>query len=258
MENDFLKIAKQAAKEAGEIIQKYSSQTYRKNIKYGDVTDFATDADLKAEEKIISILTKDFPDHNIVAEESGRISKNSEYTWVIDPMDGTISFAHGVPYYSVSIGLLEDNKPVLGVINIVSFNELYWAEAGKGSYLNGEKIHVSKINTLGEAACSMDFGHKNKRLEKVERYVSPLINKVGYPYSFGSGVATLGLVGKGVLEAYICQAWIWDFAAGVVIVREAGGVVTDFEGNNPDLTKERLSIVASNGLIHNQILEALK
>lgn len=258
VEDDFLKVAKKAALEAGEGIQKYSGQIYQKNTKHDDVSDVVTDADLKAEEIIVRILTKNFPDHSIFAEENGKKDKGSKYTWVIDPIDGTISFTHGVPYYSVSIGLLEKNVPVLGVTYNVSFNQLYWAVKGKGAYFNGEKIHVSNINALEEAACSMDFGHRKRRQDKIERYINPLINKVGYPYSFGSGVATLGFVASGILEAYVCQAWLWDFVAGTVIVREAGGLVTDFEGQEPDWTKERLNIVASNGLVHNQIIEALR
>ncbi len=135
---------------------------------------------------------------------------------------------------------------------------MFWAMKGKGAYFNGKKIHVSAQNVLGAAVCSLDFGHLKRRPEKIERYINPLINKIAYPYSFGSGVATLALIGRGILDAHVCQAWIWDFAAGAVIAKEAGGMVTDFEGNESDWTKERLNIVASNGLIHEQILEALK
>jgi len=92
----------------------------------------------------------------------------------------------------------------------------------------------------------------------MEAYINLLINKIAYPYSFGSGVATQALVGRGMLDAFVCQAWLWDFVAGAVIVREAGGKVTDFEGNEPDWTKGRLEIVASNGLVHDEILEAIR
>lgn len=144
MKDKFLKVAKQAALEAGKVIQKYSGQAYQKNIKHKDVSDFSTDADLEAEEKIVGILTKNFPDHNIIAEESGKKNKGSKYTWVIDPLDGTLTFSLGIPYFTVSIGLLRDNKPFLGVIYNVSFENLYWAQSGKGSFLNGQKISVSQ------------------------------------------------------------------------------------------------------------------
>lgn len=258
MNEQFLKIAKQAALEAGKIIQKYSGNTYQKNIKHGDLSDFATDADLEAEKKIIEILTKNFPDHNIVAEETGRKDKGSKYTWLIDPMDGTISFAQRIPYYSVSIGLLEDGKPLLGVIYNVSFDHLYWAKIGQGAYLNGKAIHVSQKKNLKESVGSLDFGHNVKRQHKLDLYVNKLITKIGYVYSFGSAVASLGLVAESVLDLYVNHAFPWDFAAGAVIVREAGGMVSDFEGKEPDWSKERLNLVASNSLIHEAILEALK
>src|SRR3989344_6854960 len=117
MGNDnFLKVAKEAALEAGEIIAKYVGKKHKFKFKNEDKSDFATQADLESEQKIIQIITKNFPTHNIIAEESGRVSKDSEYTWVIDPLDGTISFAAGMQYFAVCIGLMRDKKPFLGVI----------------------------------------------------------------------------------------------------------------------------------------------
>ena len=258
MEDQFLKIAKQAALEAGEIIKKYSGKTTQKNIKHEDISDFATEADLEAEKKIVAILSTAFPNHNILAEENTRIDNKSEYTWVIDPLDGTFSFSVGIPYYSVSIGLLKDNKPFMGVIYNISMNQLSWAEKDKGAYQNGERIYVSGREKLEGSAVSLELGHRQKRSEKINRYILPLILKIGYPYSFGSAVATLGTLACGILDAYIVEAWIWDLAAGAIIIKEAGGKVTDLEGKEPDWSKERLNVVVSNGLIHNEILEALK
>lgn len=258
MEDKFLEIAKKAALEAGKIIQKYAGGSYRKNVKNDDLSNCVTEADIEAEKEIIAILTKAFPEHNIIAEESGKAHKDSKYTWVIDPIDGTISFEHQIPYYSVSIGLLENNYPVLGVILQVSSKDLYWAVQGGGAYLNSRKIAVSSGSCLKEAVMVLDFGHNQKRQQKLDSYINRLITKIGYPYSFGSAVAGLALVGQGMLDAYVNQAYPWDFAAGTVIIREAGGKVTDFNGNEPDWTKERLEVVASNGLIHDQLLTALK
>ncbi len=258
MEEDFLKIAKQAALEAGEIITKYFGKEHQYKFKNKDQSDFATQADLRAEEKIVKILTQNFPEHNIIAEEGNKINKGSEYTWVIDPLDGSISFTYGMPYYGVSIGLIKDGKPILGVVYHIKFNELYWAIQGGGAYLNGKLIHVSTKEKLNEAGVVLDTGHRQKRQLKIDLYVTPLITKVGYAYSLGSAVIVLGMIASGILAGTVNQAWIWDFAAGTVIVREAGGRVTDFEGKEPDWSKERLNIVASNGLIHNQLLEILK
>lgn len=258
MNNDFLKIAKQAALEAERVIQKYQGKIPQKSVKNEDVSDISTDADLEAEKIIVSILSQAFPKHNIISEEKEKTNKGSEYTWVIDPLDGTFSFIQGIPYFAISIGLLKNNMPFLGIINHLNFNNLYWGIINKGAYLNGEKIQVSTKNKLDEAGVVLDLGHKAKRQSKIDRYVTPLIAKVGYDYSFGGAAAILGMVAQGILDANVNQAWVWDFVAGTVIVREAGGKVTDFEGNEPDWSKERLNIVASNGLIHDQILEALK
>lgn len=259
MENDdFLQVAKEAALAAGKVIVKHFGKKHQYKFKNEDQSNFATQADLKAEQKIVQILTKNFPSHSIIAEEQTRLDRGSEYTWVIDPVDGTFSFAVGVPYYSVSIGLLKNNEPILGVIYNVSMKQLYWAQLNKGAFLNGKKIQVSSRDNLNEASASLDFGHRQKRQRLIDRYVTPLITKIGYPYSFGSAAATLGMVAQGILDVYVNNAWIWDFAAGTVIVREAGGKVTDFAGKEPDWSQDRLNIVASNGLVHDQILEALK
>lgn len=257
-EDKYLEVAKKAAIEAGKIIQKYSGKTYKKDIKHGDLSDFATEADLKAEEAIVGILAQNFPDHNILAEESGKLNKGSKYTWAVDPLDGTITFAHDIPYFTVSIGLLKDNKPFFGIINHVSFGNLYWAQRGKGAFVNGKKISVSNKQTLEDVVCTLETGHRQQRKQKMDLYANKLITKIGYPYQFGSAAVTLALVAQGTLDLYVSEAYVWDFAAGAVIVREAGGMVTDLEGKEPDWSKKRLDLVASNGLIHEQILEALR
>lgn len=258
MNKNFLTVAKKAALEAGKIISRYSGEKYELNYKNKDRSDFATKADVEAEEKIVAILTKNFPTHNIIAEEKNRINKGSEYTWVIDPLDGSLFYIKGLPLFAVSIGLLQDNQPVLGVIYDISAKDLYFAQKGKGAYLNNKRIAVSKEAELEAAVVNMDFGHRARRRQKLESYIITLADKMGYLCALGPAVGILGLLGKGSLDAYVVTAWIWDFAAGVVIVKEAGGKVTDFEGKEPDWSKDRLSIVASNGLIHDQILEALK
>ncbi len=258
MEDNFLKVAKQAALEAGKIILKYFGTKYKLNIKDNDLSDFATVADLEAEEKIVGILTKNFPEHNIIAEEKTKINQNSEYTWAVDPLDGTISFAAGMPSFTVSIGLIKNGNPVLGVIYHVAKGDLYFAKTGKGAFLNNKSIKVSKKDRLENAVVSLDFGHKNKRLEKFETYISALMDKVGYIYSLGSGALSLAYTGSGILESHIQIGGVWDHIGGTVIIREAGGMVTDLEGNEPDWSKDQISIVASNGLIHDQILEVLK
>ena len=258
MEDQFLKVAKEAALEAGEFIANLFGNQGALSFKEGDTSNITTKADLGAQDLIIKAIQKSFPDHNIIAEEQVKINKDSIYTWVIDPLDGTTSFASGVPIFGVSIGLLKNNKPFLGVINWIIQKELYWAQENLGAYLNGKKISVSKKDKLTEAVLGFEVGTRKYREQKYKSYVAPLFYIVRYPYFLGSSAITLVLMSKGVLDGILEQAWLWDFVAGAIIIREAGGKVTDFEGQEPDWTKERLNIVASNGLIHNQILEALK
>ncbi|MBI2596553.1 inositol monophosphatase [Candidatus Daviesbacteria bacterium] len=258
MKDEYLKVAKQAALEAGEIIFKYFGKEHKLNYKNNDKSDFTTQADLQAEEKIVQILTQNFPESNIIAEESGRIQGNCDYTWVIDPLDGTFSFSIGMPYFAVSIGLLKGDKPILGVIYHVLSKDLYWAEVGSGAFVNKKIIIVSKRASLDRAGVILDYGHLEKRALKTNLYILPLINKVGHVYSIGSAAMSMVLVGKGIQDALINQAWIWDFAAGAVIIEEAGGKVTDFEGKEIDWTKDRLNIIASNGVVHEQIIKALE
>lgn len=257
-EDRFLEVAKQAALEAGKIIQKYSSQFGEKIIKNQDNSNFVTKADLESEKKIVKILRSYFPDHKVIAEEGGGVDKDSEYVWMVDPLDGTITFTQNIPYYTVSIGLLKNGKPILGVINHISFKNLYWAQSGKGAYLNGKKIQVSKKLNLETAVCVLGVGHRQKRQQKLDLYINKLITKVGFPYEFGSAAVTAALVAGGVLDLYVAGAYPWDFAAGTVIVSEACGRVTDLEGKEPDWVRKRMDLVFSNGLLHDEILEALK
>lgn len=257
MDDNFLKVAKKAALEAGKVILKYYGNFGERMIKGKDNSNFVTKADIEAEVIITKILTANFPDHNIIGEEGGKTWGKSEFLWAIDPVDGTFAYTHNIPQFCISIGLLKKDKPVVGVINEVLSNELVWAEEGKGAYLNSKRIQTSQDKRLEQAGIYTDFGNRESRQIKHDLYIEPLVDKVGRIFSLGSTALAHAWVGKGSLDGSVAQAWIWDFVAGAVIVREAGGKVTDFEGNEPDWSKERLNIVATNGLIHDQILEAL-
>lgn len=257
MEDKFLSVAKQAALEAGKVSMSYYGKKHQYNFKNQDKSDFATQADLEAEELIIRILTENFPGHNIIAEETGRKKKDSEYTWVIDPLDGTFSFSIGMPYFAVSIGLMKDNQPILGVIYQPVQDDLYLASLGKGVDVNGKTIHISQKDDLSSSSMVVDFGHKARRGPKIDSYIVPLCKEAGHIYSIGTTAMAMALAARGIQEGMIAQAWIWDFAAGAVIVKEAGGKVTDFKGQVIDWTKDRLNVLATNGLIHEAVLEAI-
>lgn len=250
---DFLQVAKQAAIEAGEIVKKYSTREHHIHDK-GQLNNFATEADLESEKKIIKILKKAFPDHNIIAEEGGGGDQGSEYTWAIDPIDGTLAFTSGFPSYSVSIGLLKNGRPIVGVINQVGTNEIYSAAKGMGAFVNDIQIKVSDRQTLAEAMIGLEFGH-NDRKSKIERYFLPIIDKVRQTFVLNAAAVNLAYIARGFLDCTINSANIWDFAAGAIIVEEAGGKVTNHEGGEIDWSQKRILLAASNGLFHDELLK---
>lgn len=267
-ESKFLKVAKEAALQAGKVIMNYYGKDHKLMIKT-DNSDFATWADLEAERTIVEIITKNFPAHNVISEEKIRIDRKSTYTWAVDPIDGTVSFASKMPFFAVSIGLLENNQPVVGVIYHVEPGNLYWAEKGQGAYvshqgkassayLNGKKISVSKTRKLEDAVVGLGIGSISRRKVKLQDYFYPLLDRVRYIYMLGGGAVTMALVAQGSLDGFPNKAWIWDQAAAGIIIVEAGGKISDRLNNPVDWSADKTEFIASNGLIHEQILEALK
>lgn len=258
MNDDFLKLAKEAALEAGKVIEKYTNNKYGIAVKNNNSSDLVTKADLEAEAVIIKTIKATFPKHNIIAEESGSKQQGSNYTWVIDPLDGTSSFVAQIPSFSVAISLMHNNQPIVGVVNLVSQQKLVWAQKNKGTHINGKKIKVTKTSILDAALVGFDFGKTKYRQLKLDKYFLPLIHKIRSGYSFGAATISATYVGMGMLDAFTTQAYVWDLISAAVIIEEAGGRVTDLQGNPIDWTQQRVDMVASNGLIHDQILEALK
>jgi len=248
MNDNFLKVAKEAALEAGKTIMGFYGQDHELIIKT-DKSDFATQADLQAEKVIVELIGKNFPSHNIIAEEKANIENNSDYTWAIDPIDGTLSFASDMPFFSVSIGLLYKNEPIVGVIYHVPQKDLYWAQKGKGAFLNGKKISVSKTNKLEKAVAGLAIGTITRRKQKLDDYFYPLLDRILYMYMLGGGAVTLAFVARGSLDVCPSDAWIWDHAAAGIIIPEAGGKVTDRLGNPVDWSTRRVELIVSNGLI---------
>ncbi|MFH1971088.1 MAG: inositol monophosphatase family protein [Patescibacteria group bacterium] len=252
-----INLAKRASMKAGEYLLGNFNKTHKYNQKR-TLDDFSTEADKKSEEIILSTLQKKYPDHNILSEEVGKIDNNSEYTWVIDPLDGTIAYSSKLPFFGVSIGLLKKGKPILGVINLPKFNILVWAEEGKGAFNNGERINVSKKKRLIDSVLAFEWGYIDEREEKIEKVLRPLIKKTRYFECFASAVFAQAYVSMGLLDGYIHKAHPWDFAAGMVILKEAGGKITDWDGKKFELLEDRPAAIISNGLIHEEILNLMK
>jgi myo-inositol-1(or 4)-monophosphatase len=252
-----LEAAREAALKAGEITLSFRGKSLG-TIEKGRIGDFATKADLASERAILEILQKSFPKHSFKSEEIGLIDNGSEYLWVIDPLDGTIVFKSGLPFYAISIGLLKDMRPILGVINLPGMRSLYWANKGKGAYLNGDPIKVSEESDLKKSLICAELGYEKDRKAVITKSLLPLTLKSRYTPIFGCTAFDLALVASNVLEGCVHTAYPWDFAAGAILVEEAGGQVTDQKGKPVDWSKDWMDVFASNGLIHNEVLSIIQ
>ena len=253
--SNILKMAEDIARQAGKVLM--SGYGNVRNVQQKGVIDLVTEYDKRSEEVILSFLQREFPDHAILAEESGRNNMVSEYEWVIDPLDGTTNFAHALPIFSISIGLLKNNEPELGVVYDPFRDEMYSAEAGLGATLNDQPIHVSSRAELGQAVISTGFPYdlRTNHRNNLAQFVQFQLRTQAVRH-LGSAALDCTWTAMGRLDGYWefgVQAW--DIAAGVLIAREAGGHVT-FGGDNETFLSTN-SILVSNGLLHQQMLQVL-
>ena len=252
-----LTIAVRAARNAGDLIQRSSQSIEKLTIDQKGLNDFASEVDRAAEQEIIKVLRHAFPDHAILAEESGEHDGN-EYQWVIDPLDGTTNFLHGFPQYAVSIALKHKNKLELGVIYDPVRDELFTAERGGGAMLNNRRIRVTKQNTMRGALIGTGFPFKT--MENIEPYLAMFravsADSAGIRRA-GAAALDMAYVACGRLDAY----WEigvkeWDIAAGVLLVQEAGGVATDFSFNDKYLQSG--NIIVGNLKMHQLMYHAIE
>ena len=204
--------------------------------------DLVTNVDLEVEEKIKEYLTIKTPDISIHAEESGKLIKTSELTWCIDPLDGTTNYSHGYPFFGTSIGLLYKNNPILGAISVPYLNELYYACIGNGSYCNDKKLMVSDANTLIDSLLVTGFSYDRFDTED-NNYAEfcYLTHKTRGVRRGGAAAVDLAFVASGKVDGYWERGLeIWDLAAGAIIVKEAGGVVSDYPNGEFNLSSGRI------------------
>lgn len=251
--NKTKEIAVKAARSAGQLILGKMG-----NIKIdqkGTFNNLVTDIDRAAEAVILKILAEEFSGDEILAEESGASEgKGTGRRWLIDPIDGTNNFAHSYPFFCVSIALEEAGKSKMGVVFNPVANELFWAEAGKGAWLNDRQIKVSKINSLQQSLLSTGFSTNGANMDKF-KYLTSITHGVRRD---GSAALDLCFIACGRTEGFWeLRIASWDVGAGMLIVQEAGGQVSDMSGNPLNLSLGRFNIVASNGLVHQELITAL-
>lgn len=252
-----LKVAIEAAQEGGKILKSYFTKKNFHEMRKGDI-DVITEADNESEQKIISILSKEFPEHQIFAEESGMHESKSEYKWIIDPLDGTLIFSRDFPEFAVSIALAKSNEIILGVVYNPMTDEMYYAEKGKCAYLNDNKISVSKRNKLIECMISTAIGNLvGEKMTGLLAMIKELAPKTKRFRDGGSASLNMCYIASGKLDGYWeMMLKPWDFAAGKIIVEEAGGKVTS--GTEDDFDVMNPVVIATNGLIHNDIQKVVR
>ena len=253
--SDIIQIVEAIARQAGTILMEGYGKVQR--IQHKGAIDLVTEFDKRSEEVILPSIEKEFPGHAILAEESGHHYRDSEYQWVIDPLDGTTNFAHGLPIFSVSIALLKNNSPVAGVVYDPLRDEMFSAELGRGTTLNDRPIRVSTRAELGQAVLSTGFPYdiRTNPQNNFAQFVY-LQRRTRAVRHLGSAALDCAWTAMGRLDGY----WEfgvkpWDVGAGALLVREAGGWVTSVYGNEDFLSSD--SIVVSNGLLHEPLLRLL-
>ena len=252
-----LQIAKIAAKQAGLMLKKEFLNKKGNIIKFKNNSERVTLYDKKAEKIILAILNKNFPNYQVLSEESGLNNKPSELCWIVDPLDGTTNFTINHPLFAVAIALMKKDEVVLGVIYNPLLNELYWASKNGGAYKNGQKLKMSSKKVLSKSIITYCHGVGEKNTKKAYKLYQRFHDLSHHCRHFGCTSLELAMVAAGNTEAHIVSgARLWDIAAGVIIVKEAGGALTDWQ--NKVWNKKSNTILASNKKIHADCLKELK
>ncbi|MBI5229663.1 inositol monophosphatase [Candidatus Micrarchaeota archaeon] len=244
-----------AAKKSGKLLIDLSKNNANYEMK--NVYDILAEADVESEQIIINEIKKAFPNHDILSEERGKTNTESDYLWIIDPLDGTINFSRGIDEYCISIAVERNGELILGVIYQPTTEKLFVAEKGKGAFLNNRRIQVSRENEIINSIPATDNSSKIESRITNYKILSAVCDKFRHIRILGSGALHLAKIVSGNIDVYYKTRFnYWDYAAGVLMVREAGGEVTDLKGN--PIGKNSKDILASNGILHKPALELMK
>ena len=252
-----LNIELNASRQAGDIIVRNMEQVDHMKITPKNGNDFFSEVDIKAEQAIINTILKAYPDHSILAEESGSHEGSEEYVWIIDPLDGTSNYLHGFPFFAVSIALKIKNRIEHGVVYDPLRHEYFAASRGRGARLNDRRIRVSKQTQLGSSLLGTGFSGRDSALnQKYLPTFEALVGKCAGMRRTGSAALDLAYVASGRLDGF----WEfglkpWDIAAGTLLIREAGGLVSDMHGGD-DFLKEG-NVVAGTPKVFKALLQAI-
>jgi len=245
------------SKEVGGFLLQESKNFDLANIEYKGAKDLVSYVDREAETKLVAGLEKILPDAGFLTEEGTVSKQNNNLYWVVDPLDGTTNFLHSLPVFSTSIGLMHNGEVVLGVVYEPNKDECFWATKGNGAYLNNKKISVSKVDSLSKALIGTGFPYS--LLDRGPRYFDLMRELQEQSHGMrrlGSAAVDLAYVACGRFDAYYeFNLKPWDIAAGILLVQEAGGKISDFEGGNDYISGKE--IVAGNNLVQHEIRDII-
>jgi myo-inositol-1(or 4)-monophosphatase len=253
--NRYLTFARKTALNAGKILSDGFNKG--KDIKYKGIIDPITKFDLSSEKYIINQIIENFPSHSILTEEGSDVDNNSPFRWIIDPLDGTVNYTHRFPVYSVSIALQYNNKSIIGVVYDPEKDEMFSAALGKGAFLNSKKISVSKEKNLKRSLLATGFAYNINSARKNNLGIFARMMKQSQAVRrLGSAALDLCWMAHGRLDGF-WEYYLhpWDTAAAIIIIEEAGGKISRINGDNYSIFDN--NILASNKLIHNQMIKAL-
>ena len=255
--SEHLNFTKEIAFDAGKILSKHFGNISSINKKSTSI-DLVTNADIESETLIVDSIQKKFPNDSIIAEESDIKESDSDFKWIIDPLDGTTNFVHNLPIFAVSIGLKYKNETVLGVVYNPAADKMFFAKKNKGAYLNDKIISVSSSNTLSDSLIVTGFPYlQDEKWNNSFSIFKDFYSKTQGVRRLGAAALDLCFVAMGRFEVfYEFNLKPWDICAGSIIAEEAGALVTDWDGSKYPESGER--IIASNGHVHKEALKILK
>ena len=251
----YLEVAEETARKAAKVLLENLGKV--KEIEFKAKNSLVTEVDKLSEKIIIDNIKKNFPTHDVFAEESGKDLSDSDYLWLIDPIDGTTNYAHAYPFFSISIALEVKGEVVAGLVYDPVKDEMFTAEKGKGAFLNSEKIHVSKSDVIKHCHVCTGFMHEVEwMVEENIRHFGNFIRRARAVRRDGSAALDLCYVACGRFDGF----WElglnpWDTAAAVLIVKEAGGHVCKFDGSEYSIYDKE--ILATNSIVQDQMMEIL-
>lgn len=255
--NQYVEIAEEAAKIGGDLLLSWRGMVQAREKRPDDLV---TEADLASQEAIRQRIQKAFPDHAFRGEEGehGDTSSLPEWTWIVDPLDGTANFVHGLTGFAVSIALAHFGKPIAGVVFDPVSNELFRAARGEGAWLNAKQLHVSRCESISKAMiCASLPARLERNSSEIARFTEVLLTARGVR-RLGSAALNMAYVADGRLDGYWATSiYPWDIAAGLLLVQESGGIVSDLAGIPYEINSPTL-VTANNQTVHSELLGTLR